>query len=315
MFRDAERAVLRKTPRAFPELEHLNEKLKGVVLWHQQAKLGFLDLKWMPKHFAEMFGDQDGLFAAACNQYRTSMNEVAEWAKRHGLMEYTGEECVSDTVSILQSYMGGRAQHLKRLQGRDGYSEPVETEAPMPNLQRKGGALPETERELELTEDFFARVPIFKVLSDEERFHLAKTARTIRLGPLERIIVQGREGSSLFVVAEGRLEVLVRQTIDDTDQRVAVVEKGEAVGEISLLTGAPRTATVRAMEGAIVYEIGRYQFEPIVLMRPGLADKLGEVMEEHLKLSRAFNQSYEGHVKSKNVSGGIRRFFFGQART
>ena len=314
VFRDAERAVLRKTPLAFPELEHLNKQLKGVVLWHQQAKLGFLDLQWMPKHFAEMFGDQDGLFAAACNQYRSSMNEVAEWAKRRGLMEYTGGECVSDAVSILQSYMGGRKHHLERLQGRDGYIDPVEIEASMPNLKRMNDGSEDAHHELELSEDFFAKVPIFKTLSDDERMHLAKTARTIPLGPLERIIIQGREGSSLFVVAEGRLEILVRQAVDDTDQRIAIVEKGQAVGEISLLTGAPRTATVRAMEGAIVYEIGRDQFEPIIFMRPELADELAEIMEKHLQSSLEFKQAYEAQLKAKNMSRGIRRFFLGDTR-
>ena len=196
VFRDAERAVLRKTPLAFPELAYLNTQVKDFVLWHQQGELDLPGLKWAPKQFSAMFGDQDGLFAAACHQYRASMNEVAEWAKQRRLMDYTGNECIPIMVSLLQAYMGGQKTRLERLQRRDGYSGHMDIEAELP-----GELKVSTEQVVAL----LTEVPIFEMLSEDERLQLARTARTISLGPMERIIIQGREGSSLFPLLEGPL--------------------------------------------------------------------------------------------------------------
>ena len=52
---------------------------------------------------------------------------------------------------------------------------------------------------------------------------------------------------------------------------------------MSLLTGAPRSATVRALEGALVYEIGRRQYAPILAARPELVEALERAMEARLE--------------------------------
>jgi len=301
VFRDAERAVLRQTPHAFPELAYLNSQIKDFILWHQKGKLDLPVVKWVPKQFTAIFGDQDGLFASACNQYRDSMNDVAEWAKQRQLMDYTGNECIPITVSLLQAYMGGEKTRLERLQRRDGYSGQLDIEAELPE---------ELKIPIEQIDALLSEVPIFEMLSGDERLQLASTARTISLGPMERIIIQGREGSSLFLVGEGRLEVLVRQS-DGSDQLMDIKKKGDVIGEISLLTGEPRTATVRAIEGATVYEIGKQQFEPIIRARPELVEKLGAIMERHIESTRKYRESYETNLETLNLNQRIRRFFFG----
>src|SRR3954452_9709858 len=68
-----------------------------------------------------MLGDQDGLFASACNQYRASMNQVADWAQDEGLMDHAGEECVPRQVSLLEAHMN-QPTRVALLQRRDGYS-------------------------------------------------------------------------------------------------------------------------------------------------------------------------------------------------
>ena len=81
VFRDAERAVLRKTPDAFPELGRSAGRGARVRPLAPQGQLG-LGACCASRAAAGLLGDQDGLFASACNQYRASMNEVAEWAAR-----------------------------------------------------------------------------------------------------------------------------------------------------------------------------------------------------------------------------------------
>jgi CRP-like cAMP-binding protein len=301
VFRDAERSVLRQTPHAFPELEYLNAHVKDFILWHQKGKLELPVVKWVPKQFTALFGDQDGLFASACNQYRQSMNEVAEWAKQRNLMDYTGDECIPALVSLFQAYMGGETSRLERLQRRDGYSGQlhIETEIPV-----------ELKVLTEQIEALMTEVPIFEMLEEEERLQLARTARAISLGPMERIIVQGREGSSLFLIGEGRLEVLIRQS-DGTDQLMDIKKRGDVVGEISLLTGEPRTATVRAIDGGLVYEIGKHQFEPIIRARPELVEVLGAIMQKHIESTRKYREDYAAGLETLNLSQRIKRYFIG----
>lgn len=299
VFRDAERAVLRKTDDAFPELGFLDNTLKEIILWHQKGKTALTGTSL--KQITNFVGDQDGLFASACNQYRASMNEVAEWAKHHSLMDFTGKECVPHQVSLLQAYMEKQTGQVERLQRRDGYTDSLETIVKLPT---------EFKVSSELIYELLSEQPLFRVLTPEERHQLANTAREIVLGPMERIIVEGRAGSSLFLVGAGQLEVLIRQ-VDGVDRVIDIKGTGDVVGEISLLTGAPRTATVRAMESATVYEIGKRQYQPIIQARPELVDELARMMRKNRQNIDAQREAYVSENESIAVKERIWRFFFG----
>jgi CRP-like cAMP-binding protein len=56
---------------------------------------------------------------------------------------------------------------------------------------------------------------------------------------------------------------------------------------MSLLTGAPRAATVRSVGETVVYEIGRQQFEPLLSAHPEWLEELAVIMEERLVRRRA----------------------------
>lgn len=299
VFRDAERAVLRKTQEAFPELGYMDNTFREMILWHQKGKTAVTGTAL--KQITNLVGDQDGLFASACNQYRASMNEVAEWAKHHSLMDYTGQECVDRQVSLLQAYMEKQFKQVERLQHRDGYSNSLETIDKLPG---------ELKSSSEMIDDLLAGLSLFQILTVEERQQLASTAREIVLGPMERIIVEGRAGSSLFLVGSGNLEVLIRQS-DGVDRVIDVKKRGDIVGEISLLTGAPRTATVRAKESATVYEIGKRQYQPIISARPELIDELAQLMTRNIKNIHEQREAYARENESTTMKERIWRFFLG----
>ena len=56
---------------------------------------------------------------------------------------------------------------------------------------------------------------------------------------------------------------------------------GSVFGEMAMLTGEARSATVKALGPVLLYEIGREQMGPVLARRPGLADVLAEVMTQH----------------------------------
>jgi hypothetical protein len=265
VFRDAERAVLHQVGAAFPELDVVPERVRHWALWLRKGDKAALGA--LTKPLLSLLGEEDGLFATACNQYRASMNEVAVWAQRRGLMDFTGDECVPREVSLLHAQMDGNVGRVARLQRHDGYAAALE------GRQAIQDATTHTPAALEAS---IRRVALFAPLTPEERTHLCASLRSISLGPLERILIEGSPGSSLFLVAEGQLDVLQRR--GDTDVSIATLGPGSVFGELSLLTGAPRSATVRAVDGAVVWEIGQANLRPLVAARPKLADAFAELV-------------------------------------
>jgi Cyclic nucleotide-binding domain len=282
VFRDAERAVLRQAADAFPELGHLPATAREVVLWQRFG-----------------FASTQGVYATACNQYRASMNSVADWARSRGLMDHAGSECVPSTVSLLEAY-GRDPRRVEVLQRQDGLgaaltvNEPAVAEEP-------------TTEEIEW---LLAEVPIFSMMSPVEVHRLALGARPLLLGPTQRFVVEGHEGTSLFLVGDGEVEVRRRKD-DGTDWLVATMGRGEVVGEMALLTGEARAATVRAVDETVVYEICQEQYEPLIHEHPEWLDQLGEVMEERLA-RREVRQGEHGRDRpTVPVLDRIRRNFFG----
>jgi CRP-like cAMP-binding protein len=271
VFRDAERAVLRNVAAAFPELEAMSKPARDFILWHRRGRWEVGRTFRLP-----LFGDQDGLYGSACTQYRDSMNDVARWAKRQGLMDHTDRECVPRQVSLLEAHVNQPAR-VALLQHHDGYGPQLEVGAELPaSYQRPAAEI----------EALLAGIPVLALLAPDERRVVARSARPLTLGPTERLVVQGEPGGSLFVIADGELEVMLRGD-DGRDVLVDTMGKGEVVGEMSLLTGEPRSATLRAVDGAVVYEVGAQQYAPILSAHPELVDVLAKLMVTRLDERRA----------------------------
>jgi len=282
VFRDAERAVLRQTTSAFPELSYLPESMRQFVLWQQRS-----------------LADQQGLYATACIQYRASMNMVAERSKMVGLMDHTGGECVPMSVSLLHAYISD-PQRVAVLQRHDGYGPTLEL-APLEEES-------ETATSVNNIASLVSAVPILSLLSSDEVAALAREVRPILLGPIERLVRDGDEGTSLFILAAGSLEVL-RRLEDGTDVFISKLGVGAIIGEIALLTGQRRTATVRAAEdGALVFEIAERHYRPLLVAHPEWVDELTALMEQRLAREQGLLASREA---GPSIKERIRSKFFG----
>jgi small-conductance mechanosensitive channel/CRP-like cAMP-binding protein len=121
------------------------------------------------------------------------------------------------------------------------------------------------------------RVPIFACFDTAARKELAAQLTLRRVAAGERIIRQGDEGRSLFIVREGLFGITVADGAGN-ELEVARLDPGGYVGEASLLTGAPRNATVAALTSAAVWEIDKDAIEPYLTANPAIADMLAEVL-------------------------------------
>jgi len=118
------------------------------------------------------------------------------------------------------------------------------------------------------------RIPLLAGLDDSELARLAAVAETVELEPGAVLIREGDAGDALFVVLAGELAVSKRSGA--TDVPLAVVGPGEVQGELAVLEGRPRTATVRAIGPATLLR----------LRRDALLDVLGRQPELSLALLR-----------------------------
>jgi small-conductance mechanosensitive channel/CRP-like cAMP-binding protein len=144
--------------------------------------------------------------------------------------------------------------------------------------QWAAGALPQRSR-LDEIAAAIERLDLFAPLSVEARRRVAEGAHDRRYAPGEVIVREGDRTSSMFVIDRGRAAVTLHGHGPDS-RKIAVLEPGAAFGEASLLTGEPRSATVRALEETIVIEIGKETLAPILLEAPGLCTALEATMRE-----------------------------------
>ncbi|HEY7449859.1 MAG TPA: mechanosensitive ion channel family protein [Vicinamibacterales bacterium] len=119
-------------------------------------------------------------------------------------------------------------------------------------------------------------IDLLQPLSEAERTELATLSTERLYGDGETVVQQGQAGSSMFLICSGRLRV----SVEPSGAEVAVLEPGGYVGEMSLLTGDPRSATVTARGDAALLEITADTFRRIVLANPTVLDRISAVIEK-----------------------------------
>lgn len=144
----------------------------------------------------------------------------------------------------------------------------------------------------------------------EELRELARWSRPRVYMDGERIVRQGEAGHSLFVILDGRVEIVVD---GGSGHPVADLGPHEIFGEMSLLTGAPRSATARAKGPVEALEVEKAGLQKILARRPELGDRLAELVVARQKaLAGAARPGPESSPSPSNVStlaGRIREFF------
>jgi CRP/FNR family cyclic AMP-dependent transcriptional regulator len=133
-----------------------------------------------------------------------------------------------------------------------------------------------------VTIDNLRQVTLFSTLEDHDLQALAALARPITAQRGEIIISPGSVGDALFVVISGRVRVYVSDK--DGKEMVLALEGPSAVfGEIAVLDGAVRSASIAAMEQTELLKIG--------------ADDFFALLERNAELNRSVIQSLAGRIR------------------
>jgi len=139
--------------------------------------------------------------------------------------------------------------------------------------------------------------PLLSELTDEELIVLGSLMEPSIYNRGDIILEQDTPGDSLLLIVDGRVEVFRKTTPgkDSVGERLlAVIGKGESVGEMALLDGVPRSATVLAIDAVSVLTLTSDSYEVMRDKHPQLAIKLTlgifRILSRRL---RAVNKSLE----------------------
>jgi len=151
-------------------------------------------------------------------------------------------------------------------------------------------------------------VDIFNVLTKQDLHTLAPEMHPRRFGRGERVIEQGAPGHTFYLVATG--EVSVRAGKPEAE--VAKLHRGQYFGEMSLLTGEPRSASVVATTDSLLLELDRPVFARLFSENGNLAKQLSAVLAERrsqLKKASAHAPSTDTVPEASRIFNRLRAIF------
>lgn len=132
-----------------------------------------------------------------------------------------------------------------------------------------------------MSTNLLARIPFFTDLPEAELDNIMAQLEVVNLKSGEILFREGDAGEHMYIVVSGDLEILMAP---DTDNELILnrVPQGEYIGEMSLITGAPRTASVRAHGDVVLLSMSRAQLMDLLQSHPHLASTMVHVLSHRL---------------------------------
>jgi len=158
--------------------------------------------------------------------------------------------------------------------------------------------------------DFLATLP------DPALERLAALSKTCQYLSGEVILRQGDTGHELYIIRAGEVSVLLGRGAEGSVAEIARLGPGKFFGEMSLMTGAKRAATIQAMLECELVRIDKEAFQDILASDPKLVERVSQVlvdrqiaMEENLSARTAARSKQYKEEKSSALLAAIKEFF------
>ena len=136
-----------------------------------------------------------------------------------------------------------------------------------------------------VTREFLSKIPIFKFLPEEDHIALVSLWKERRVKQGEILFRKGDPGSAMYVIHQGAIEIILPVDPPVNEMLISTLDEGEFFGELSFFAETPRTATARAMEHSVLYEMGSSDFITFVMERPSVGISMLKQMAKRLQLT------------------------------
>ena len=159
-----------------------------------------------------------------------------------------------------------------------------------------------------------SRVDFLRVLSDEQRRRLAVSSRIHIYGAGEPVVRQGDASSEMFILQSGTVVVQRERGNGQSALDVARMEPGEFFGEMALMTGEKRTATVRALTPCTLIGVDHGALKLVLESAPELVAMISEAIavrqaEAEAKAAETTAEPAAVSLRSSQLLGRIKKFF------
>src|SRR5438132_426455 len=124
---------------------------------------------------------------------------------------------------------------------------------------------------------FLKSIDLFRALPSEELAQIAEIAEEQPLASGDRVFAEGEPGDALYLIVEGKVKV------HKGDKELVRLGVRDVFGEMAVLDFEPRSASVTAVEDAVVLKIGRDDFRDILSERPEIAMGVMKVLTRRLR--------------------------------
>ena len=138
-------------------------------------------------------------------------------------------------------------------------------------------------------------VPLFSRLPETIVARMANRFKTEEVSLGNKLIVEGKDLSKFFIIAQGQVEVLSKG-VHGSDLRIALLTEGEYFGETDLVSGKPSDVTVRTITPCVLLTLSRKDLEVVLGEQPGLKDEFQRAIDEHLELQSTVNRYGERNI-------------------
>jgi small-conductance mechanosensitive channel/CRP-like cAMP-binding protein len=161
------------------------------------------------------------------------------------------------------------------------------------------------------------QIDLLAVLENAELYSLAEHVATRVYGRGEVLARQGESGDTFFIIRSGRVRIDVDDILGDSLAAVTVnhLGPGDFFGEMALLTGAARGATVTAEEDTEILLVASQDIAPLLQANPELPERLGAVLARRLEMNQAALMSRQASdapaemISRPTLVGRIRHLF------
>jgi cAMP-dependent protein kinase regulator len=122
--------------------------------------------------------------------------------------------------------------------------------------------------------------PLFEVLSSEDREALVKEMELETHDEGSVVISEGDTGSSMYVIASGEVKVYTRGTGKNGALYLARLGEGDFFGEVTMLTGKPRTATITASQRTELLRLDKEKLDDLLTRHPNIRQVLEQFYQK-----------------------------------
>lgn len=147
-----------------------------------------------------------------------------------------------------------------------------------------------------------AQVELFREMNDDERRKLAERLVYAPFMKGELVTRQGAEAHWLYILTKGSAEVIV-STEAGVRKTVTILHAGDFFGETSLLTGEPRSASLKALEDSECYRLDRQDFNDILHGRPEIAHYLSQLLARRKVEIEAVRHDLDAEARAALMKG------------